>query len=408
MDILTMKPKAKVERTSKTAKPSTGKTPPVLPQVLSADFSASQPHAVAPRVRAALTDLPAAALLEWYDRERRHLPWRYEPGTKADPYRVWLSEIMLQQTTVKAVVPYFEIFTKRWPTVKVLAKAPLDDILAAWAGLGYYSRARNLHACARAVVADHNAKFPETEEALRTLPGVGPYTAAAIRSIGHGLMATPVDGNIERVVARLFAVETAMPKAKTELKRLAATLTPPQRSGDYAQAMMDLGATICTPKRPSCLMCPLAETCEARALGIEGDLPRRAAKAARPVRHGIAFLALREDGHVLLRRRVESGLLGGMQEIPSTAWVPTPPSSDDALRSVPVDGAWWPTPGFVVHIFTHFELRLTVYRSIVPVDAELTLWADPARCSWVARQDLSRAALPSLMKKVIAHAVVSA
>jgi A/G-specific adenine glycosylase len=222
------------------------------------------------------------------------------------------------------------------------------------------------------------------------------------------LMATPVDGNIERVVARLFAVETAMPKAKTELKRLAATLTPPQRSGDYAQAMMDLGATICTPKRPSCLMCPLAETCEARALGIEGDLPRRAAKAARPVRHGIAFLALREDGHVLLRRRVESGLLGGMQEIPSTAWVPTPPSSDDALRSVPVDGAWWPTPGFVVHIFTHFELRLTVYRSIVPVDAELTLWADPARCSWVARQDLSRAALPSLMKKVIAHAVVIA
>ena len=352
-----------------------------------------------------LIDLPSTALLAWYDRERRDLPWRYAPGTKADPYRVWLSEIMLQQTTVKAVVPYFAAFTKRWPTVKALAKAELDDVLAAWAGLGYYSRARNLHACARAVVADHNGRFPETEEALRTLPGIGAYTAAAIRSIGHGLAATPVDGNVERVVARLFAVETIMPKAKGELKRFAATLTPAQRSGDFAQAMMDLGATICTPKRPSCLMCPLSETCEARALGIEGDLPRRAVKAERPVRHGIAFLALREDGRVLLRRRVDSGLLGGMQEIPSTTWEGAPLNAKEALRGTPVRGEWWLTAGTVVHVFTHFELRLTVYRTIVPIDAELTLWADPARCTWVARRDLAKAALPSLMKKVIAHAL---
>jgi A/G-specific adenine glycosylase len=354
---------------------------------------------------AGLTDLPSTALLAWYDRERRDLPWRYAPGTKADPYRVWLSEIMLQQTTVKAVVPYFATFLKRWPTVKALAKAELDDVLAAWAGLGYYSRARNLHACARVVVAEHGARFPETEDALRTLPGIGAYTAAAVRSIGHGLTATPVDGNVERVVARLFAVESQMPKAKTELKRLAATLTPQLRSGDFAQAMMDLGATICTPKRPSCLMCPLSETCEARALGIEADLPRRAAKAERPVRHGIAFLALREDGRVLLRRRIDSGLLGGMQEIPSTAWANTLPDIEVALRGTPVRGEWWPTAGHVVHVFTHFELRLTVYRAIVPVDAELTLWADPARCTWVARRDLAKAALPSLMKKVIGHAL---
>jgi A/G-specific adenine glycosylase len=391
MGTTTVKPKVKSGHARKVAPPS--------------GLKRTTASAVFDTARAGLIDLPSTALLAWYDRERRDLPWRYAPGTKADPYRVWLSEIMLQQTTVKAVVPYFNAFTQRWPTVKALAKADLDDVLAAWAGLGYYSRARNLHACAKAVVGEHRGKFPEAEAALRTLPGIGPYTAAAVRSIGHGLAATPVDGNVERVVARLFAVEEMMPKAKAELKRLATTLTPPQRAGDFAQAMMDLGATICSPKRPSCLMCPLAESCEARALGLEGDLPRRAAKPERPVRHGIAFLALREDGHVLLRRRAPTGLLGGMQEIPSTAWEGIPPLADEALRGVPVAGDWWAAPGSVVHVFTHFELRLTVYRAIVPIDAELTLWADPGRCLWVARRNLGRAALPSLMKKVIAHAL---
>jgi A/G-specific adenine glycosylase len=221
------------------------------------------------------------ALLAWYDVERRELPWRYDPGVKADPYRVWLSEIMLQQTVVKAVIPYFETFTKRWPAVRDLAAASLDDVLAAWAGLGYYSRARNLHACAKAVVANHGGKFPRDEAKLRELPGIGPYTAAAIASIGHGMKATPVDGNIERVVSRLFAVATPLPKAKRELKQLAETITPDKRSGDYAQAMMDLGATVCTPRRPSCLMCPYNRTCEANAQGIQASPSSRCARTAR-------------------------------------------------------------------------------------------------------------------------------
>ena len=348
---------------------------------------------------------PAAALLDWYDRGRRELPWRYQPGETADPYRVWLSEIMLQQTTVKAVIPYFDNFTRRWPTVKALAKADLDDVMALWAGLGYYSRARNLHACARLVATDHKGKFPASVVELRALPGIGAYTAAAIAAIAFGQRATPVDGNIERVVSRLFAVEEAMPRAKPELRRLAATLTPPTRAGDFAQAMMDLGATVCTPKRPSCLMCPLAQVCEAHARGIEAELPRRLARAARPDRVGIAFLALREDGHVLLRRRPNAGLLGGMLELPSTDWTETLPALDEALRGAPVRGDWWHVPGSVVHVFTHFRLEMTVYRAIIPADATLTFWADPTRCSWVARRDLPAQALPSLMKKLIAHAL---
>lgn len=347
-------------------------------------------------------DVPSA-LLDWYDRERRDLPWRYAPGTPADPYRVWLSEIMLQQTTVKTVIPYFLKFTAAWPTVADLAAADEESVLQAWAGLGYYSRARNLHACARQIVEQFDGRFPEREADLLTLPGVGPYTAAAIASIAFGARATPVDGNIERVVARLFAVREPLPNAKRQLRDLAAGLTPDLRAGDFAQAMMDLGATVCTPKRPSCLVCPLQDSCEAHAIGVAAELPYRAAKPAKPVRRGIAFVAVSEDGKVLLRRRPDTGLLARMQEVPSTEWVDEAPVAGEALRSAPVRADWWQVPGLVVHTFTHFRLELEVYRAVVPTDVSLTFWADHARCRWVPRADLHGEALPTLMRKVIAH-----
>lgn len=346
-----------------------------------------------------------AALLEWYDRERRDLPWRARPRRRADPYRVWLSEIMLQQTTVKAVIPYFETFVHTWPTVDALAAADLDQVLSAWAGLGYYSRARNLHLCAKVVSAEHGGRFPRTEAELVKLPGIGPYTAAAVAAIAFGEPATPVDGNVERVTARLFAVRQPLPAAKREIKKLAATLTPARRPGDFAQAMMDLGATICTPRRPSCLMCPLQQDCHAHARGIEAELPARLAKPERPSRFGLAFLALREDGHVLLRRRPPTGLLGGMLEVPSTPWLDRLVTSDGMLQAAPVGADWWPVPGDVTHVFTHFRLQLQVYRAIVPEHASLTFWAEPDRCLWVPRRDLGRVALPSLMTKVIQHAL---
>jgi A/G-specific adenine glycosylase len=345
------------------------------------------------------------ALLAWYDEERRDLPWRVAPGKRADAYRVWLSEIMLQQTTVKAVIPYYARFLQRWPTVKALAAAPLDDVLAAWAGLGYYSRARNLHKCAIAVVADFGGKFPSTIADLQKLPGIGPYTANAIAAIAFGEAATPVDGNVERVVARLFAVRQPLPAAKTELKRLAATLTPERRAGDFAQAMMDLGAGICTPRRPSCLVCPVQQDCAAAAHGIAEQLPMKLERAERPQRVGFAFVALREDGCVLVRKRAEAGLLGGMLEVPSTAWGDLLPPAKEALRSAPLRADWWAVPGTVVHVFTHFRLELIVYRALVPANATLTFWAEPERCQWVARRDLSAAALPSVMRKVIGHAL---
>lgn len=346
-----------------------------------------------------------AALLDWYDRERRDLPWRAKGRRRPDPYKVWLSEIMLQQTTVKAVVPYYQKFLKRWPTVCDLAAASLDDVLAAWSGLGYYARARSLHACARAVVEQYAGKFPKTEPELLKLPGIGPYTAAAVAAIAFGEATTPVDGNVERVVARLFAVTRPLPASKREIRRLAATLTPPKRAGDFAQAMMDLGAEVCTPKRPSCLVCPLQQDCHAHASGIASTLPKKLARQPRPVRSGVAFLALREDGAVLLRRRPPTGLLGGMLEVPSTEWSDTAVPIDMALAGAPIRSDWWTVPGCITHTFTHFTLELQVLRAIVPADAALTFWAEPERCTWVARQDLARVALPSLMRKVVAHAL---
>lgn len=345
------------------------------------------------------------ALLAWYDIERREMPWRAVNDETPDPYHVWLSEVMLQQTTVRAVIPYFEAFIQRWPSVGDLAAADEEEVLSAWAGLGYYSRARNLHKCAREVAALPDAKFPADEDSLRALPGIGPYTAAAIAAIAFDLPATPVDGNIERVVARLFAVTHPLPAAKTEIKRLAATLTPDERPGDFAQAMMDLGATVCTPKNPSCLMCPLQSDCHASFKGMEAQLPIKAPKPERPTRFGVAFLALREDGHVLLRKRPDTGLLASMLEVPSTDWVDELLAADIALKAAPVRADWWAMPGQVVHTFTHFRLELLVFRAIVPVDAELTFWADASRCRWVPRKDLDGQALPSVMRKVIAHAL---
>jgi A/G-specific adenine glycosylase len=349
-------------------------------------------------MRPAADGVVAHEVLVWYDRSARALPWREPPGVFADPYRVWLSEIMLQQTTVKAVIPYFQRFIARWPEVAELAAAELDDVLAAWAGLGYYSRARNLHACARAVVERHGGQFPASEAQLADLPGVGPYTAAAIAAIAFGIPATAVDGNVERVVSRLFAVATPLPAAKPAIKRLAGSLVPADRPGDFTQGMMDLGATICSPRSPACGTCPVMSRCAARAQGIAERLPRKAPKKERPVRYGAAFLAIRHDGAVLLRRRPLKGLLGGMLETPSTEWGGARPGPDEALAAVPLSGEWRRLPGSVGHTFTHFHLELDVYRA-----DDLAGNATPAGSSWHRQADLADAALPTVMRKVIAH-----
>ena len=351
---------------------------------------------------------PADALLAWYDRERRHLPWRAGPGERPDPYRVWLSEIMLQQTTVKAVAPRYAAFLRRWPDVEALACAELGEVLAAWAGLGYYARARNLHACAREVVARHAGSFPATEAELRKLPGVGAYTAAAIAAIAFGARATPVDGNIERVVARLFAVTTPLPEAKREIVALAESLTPDDSAGDFALAMMDLGAMICTPRRPACGLCPLRPDCRGYVAGLAEMLPYREEKAARPTRRGVAFVALRADGVVLLRERPLKGLLGGMLEVPSTPWEEAGPSGKSAQLHAPLKADWRKLPGLVEHTFTHFHLELSVWRAAVGLDAAPKRAASPEHCRWVHRRDLAGAALPSVMRKVIAHAFENA
>jgi A/G-specific adenine glycosylase len=350
------------------------------------------------------TERIAASLLAWYDRERRELPWRAAPGETPDPYRVWLSEIMLQQTTVKAVLPRYLAFLRQWPDVKALASAELGQVLAAWAGLGYYARARNLHACARAVMAEHGGRFPASEAELRKLPGVGSYTAAAIAAIAFGERATPVDGNIERVVARLFAVRTPLPEAKAEIGALAGTLTPKRRAGDFAQAMMDLGATICTPRRPACGLCPLRQDCRGLAERLAEALPYREEKRERPTRRGAAFVALRSDGAVLLRERPTQGLLGGMLETPSSPWEEARPNGNLVRDHAPLAARWRKLPGLVAHTFTHFHLELSVYCAEVGLDAKPKRAAKPELCGFVARRDLARAALPSVMRKVLNHA----
>ena len=335
-----------------------------------------------------------AALRGWYDAHARALPWRAPPGSgqRTDPYRVWLSEVMLQQTTVPHATPYFERFTARWPTVGDLAAAPDSDLMAAWAGLGYYARARNLLACARAVANDHGGVFPDTEAALLALPGVGAYTAAAVAAIAFDRPANVVDGNVERVVARLFAVETPVPAARPELKRLAATLVIDDRPGDWAQALMDLGSGICRPKSPLCLMCPVAAFCAGRATGEPERYPVRTPKAARPHRQGVAWVLRDGRGRVALVRRPDRGLLGGMVGLPTSDWTEAAPDAPP-----PVAADWpaliWKEAGAVEHVFTHFSLTLSVRVATGQGDF---LWTPEAEAP---------AALPTVFRKALERAL---
>jgi len=347
----------------------------------------------------------AEELLLWYDRHHRRLPWRMPPamirgGERPDPYSVWLSEIMLQQTTVSAVKPYFEKFLARWPTVEALAAAETDDVMKAWAGLGYYSRARNLKKCAEAVAERHGGRFPATEAGLKDLPGIGDYTAAAIAAIAFNRPAAVVDGNVERVVTRLKAIETPLPAAKPEIRNVVEALLPQARPGDFAQAMMDLGATICTPRRPSCILCPVGEHCMARALNAQERFPIKAAKADKPLRQGAAFVAVRADGSVLLRQRPEKGLLGGMTEVPTSAWTARQ-DGESTRAAAPFPGSWT-SCGAITHVFTHFALNLSVFRAEVP-DFEA-----PSGHWWSAPRELRGEALPTVMKKAIEAAIPGA
>ena len=347
----------------------------------------------------------ASRLARWYGQEGRQLPWRAPPGVRPDPYAVWLSEVMLQQTTVKVVIPYYMKFIDRWPTVETLGMAASEEVMSAWAGLGYYSRARNLLRTARIVAHQLDGRFPETVAALQELPGIGPSTAAAIAAIAFNLPAVVVDGNVERVIARLFAIRMPLGKAKAELRRIAAKLAPTKHPGDFAQAMMDLGATVCTPRNPSCGLCPLTETCAARATGHAAALPTREIMQKKPLRWGVAFFVLRDDGAVLLRKRPDEGLLGAMLEVPSAGWNYARGKDDRAgdASSAPFEGDWCPLPGRVRHTFTHFHLELTVFCTSLPAGHAPAFAPPRADWRWVARQDLGSQALPSLMRKVVAH-----
>ncbi len=337
----------------------------------------------------------SALLLAWYDVHRRVLPWRAPKGKKADPYRVWLSEIMLQQTTVQAVAGYYRKFLERWPTVYDLAAAPQDQVLAAWAGLGYYARARNLHAAAKVVAHEMDGTFPVTAATLRALPGVGSYTAGAIAAIAHDERQAAMDANAERVIARLFAVETPMPKAKPELHAHCMALVP-ARAGDFAQALMDLGSAICTPRRPSCLQCPWTDHCRARTLGIQEQLPVKAPRIARPLKRGAAFLVTDRTGAVLLVKRPEKGLLASMLEPPLGPWAENFPTKAAAHKQAPFEAQWQKRAGVVRHGFTHFELEIEVYAANVAKRPPF-----PGR--WVARDALPNVELPTVMRKIVEH-----
>ncbi|WP_196222803.1 A/G-specific adenine glycosylase [Pseudooceanicola algae] len=342
----------------------------------------------------------SADLLAWYDQHARDMPWRTGPAARAagqrpDPYHIWLSEVMLQQTTVAAVRAYFLRFTALWPTVADLAAAEDARVMGEWAGLGYYARARNLLKCARVVVAGHGGQFPDNRAALLSLPGVGPYTAAAIASIAFDRSETVVDGNVERVMARLFDIHTPLPAAKPELTEKAALLTPHARPGDYAQAVMDLGATICTPRKPACALCPWHDPCLARARGTAPDLPRKTPKKAKPIRLGIAYIARRTDGAYLLERRPDKGLLGGMLGWPGSDWAETTP-----VPAPPIEADWQPVPEEARHTFTHFHLRLQI------LTAQIDQGANPQRGTFLPPEDFRPSDLPTVMRKAfdLAHA----
>ena len=334
-------------------------------------------------------------LLNWYDAHGRTLPWRVKNGL-GDPYKVWLSEIMLQQTTVATVQPYFKKFTKRWPSLDALARAELDDVLHAWQGLGYYARARNLHKCARVVMMKYKGQFPDNEIDLLRLPGIGPYTAAAITAIAFGRPSAPVDGNIVRVVSRLMNLRTPLPALQLEVAGSFGLLVPEDRPGDFVQAMMDLGATICMPRKLMCEQCPWRQFCVARKVGIAETLPVRAPKKKKPTRYGVVFWLENQGGKVLLRRRPEKGLLGGMMEFPSTNWRDRVWGLDEALKEAPIKANWQLLSGTVSHTFTHFHLKLTVLSCLAGINQEgLGIWSRP--------QFFPDYALPTLMKKIAKH-----
>lgn len=335
----------------------------------------------------------AAVLLDWYGRHGRTLPWRARPGETPDAYRVWLSEIMLQQTTVATVGPYFQAFLGRWPTVTDLAAADLDAVLHAWQGLGYYSRARNLHKCARTVTERFGGRFPEDETDLLALPGIGPYTAAAIAAIAYGKRTIPIDGNVERVFSRLFTLDDPLPGLKKRIAGHASAIMP-DRPADFWQAVMDLGATVCRPRNPLCLTCPWAPACAANREGTAESYPRKVKAKAKPTRYGVAFLVRNGEGAIWLRRRPESGLLGGMIEVPSTEWRETPWKTAEAVEAAPFEASWAAVDGTVRHTFTHFHLELTL------LGAET---AGPAADGgfWCPPQGLADQALPTVMKKLL-------
>jgi A/G-specific adenine glycosylase len=337
----------------------------------------------------------AQDLLAWYDVHRRTLPWRAPRGRRADPYHVWLSEIMLQQTTVQAVGAYYVKFLKAWPSVRALADAAQDEVLTAWAGLGYYARARNLHAAAKVVAHALGGKFPDTYEGLRALPGVGDYTAGAIAAIAFDLPHAAMDANAERVIARVAAIAEPLPKSKPTMRAALQALVPQTRAGDFAQALMDLGSAICTPKRPACGNCPWEDGCEARRRGIQETLPVKGAKAVRPLKRGAAFVARDADGAILLVKRPEKGLLGGMMEPPLGPWTDAFPSHDAALAQAPFKADWTKRAGVVRHGFTHFELEIEVYAAEVKKHPTFD-------GRWAA--DLRTVALPTVMKKIVEHA----
>jgi len=341
----------------------------------------------------------AADLLTWYDRHRRALPWRALAGETADPYRVWASEIMLQQTTITAVKPYFERFMTLFPTVEALAAAPSEAVMQAWAGLGYYSRARNLHACAKAVADLHGGRFPDTEQGLRALPGIGAYTAGAVAAIAFDRPAAAVDGNVERVMTRLFAIEERLPGAKPLIRAQVLALLPADRPGDFAQALMDLGATICTPRNPACGLCPWREPCRARAAGTQDSFPRKAAKKTGVTRYGAAFVLVRDDGAVLLRTRPDKGLLGGMAEVPTSEWRGDY-ELDGALQDAPVVTRWRRLPTPVRHVFTHFPLELTILIASAP-----RTMSPPPGMRFTPREKLRDEPFPSLFQKVLEAAL---
>ena len=346
----------------------------------------------------------SSLLVDWYDRHHRDLPWRVPPrdlasGLRSDPYRVWLSEIMLQQTTVEAVKPYFSKFVEKWPTVSDLAASDSDDIMKAWAGLGYYSRARNLKICAEVVEKEYGGRFPDTESGLLALPGIGPYTAAAIAAIAFDRPAAVVDGNVERVFSRLGAIATPLPKAKSEIKALVAKAVNLNRPGDFAQATMDLGATICTPRRPKCLMCPVNNECLALRHGDPEHYPVKPAKAEKPLRRGAAFVAIHGDA-IFLRKRTAKGLLGGMAEVPSTNW--SSRADGELIPAAAPFAANWSKTGEIRHVFTHFQLELVIFR------AELAKKPDVSDGWWAPLEFIHTEALPTVMKKAIEAAIPGA